>query len=295
MENKSLTKIQHYVPQVYLRGFSEDDTRVWSYSLESMDSGKLVPIKSVCRKKDLYEISKDNGEIVAPNWLENTLSRFEGMYADYLHALKRKAYNTENYKTRCFLSAKEKEFWRFYVTLQMMRSPSALQVAQTLIDEFYGNQLLDYSTRSLAIYQCLPFFGELKPEDRNAFFYFLKPILNMTVAIGVDESATLFTSDNPVYCYSSQKDITQLEEYEQIVIPLTSSLVLIMLGGEVAKGHDKNRLFRLNDEDQKTIRMSIAYAAQSRVFSEKELGKTDRMLIKCARRDKTQDEAGQRG
>ena len=291
MENRSFTKNQHYVPQVYLRGFSEDNTRVWSYPLESTDSGKLVPIKSVCHQKYLYEIYKNNGEIVAPNWMENTLSKFESMYADYLRALKRKAYYKENYKTKCFLSTKEKLFWMFFVTLQMMRSPSVLQVAQTFADEFFGNQLLDYSKRSLAIYQCLPFFGELKSEDQNAFFSFLKPILNMSVAIGVDENETLFTSDDPVYCYSPHKDITQLEEYERIVMPLTSSLVLIMLGGEAAKGHDRNRLFRLSDEDKQCIKMSIAYAARSRVFSERELGNTDREIIESARKDKIQDEA----
>lgn len=295
MENKNFTKNQHYVPQVYLRGFSKDDTRFWSYSLDPMDNGKLVPIRSVCYVKNLYEICRNDGEFVAPNWIEKVLSKFEGMYADYLRALKGKAYGKENYKTKCFLSPQEKVFWKFFVTLQMMRSPSALRQAQIITDEFYGNHPLDYKTSSFAVYLCLPFFGELKPEDRSAFYFFLKPMLNMSVAIGVDESATLFTSDNPVYCYSPQKDITQLKEYERIVMPLTSSLVLIMLGGEAAKGYDKNRLFRLSDEDQRIIKTSIAYAARSRVFSEKELGRTDRMLIKYARRDKAQDEAVRRG
>lgn len=295
MENKSFTKNQHYVPQVYLRGFSEDNARIWSYSLDPMDSGKFVPIKSVCYIKTLYEIRKNDGELVAQNWIEKVLSKIEGMYAEYLRALKRKAYNKENYRTKCFLSTEEKAFWKFYVTLQMMRSPSVLRKAKMITDELNDNHLLDYETSSLAVYLCLPFFGEMKPKDRNAFVFFLKPMLNMSIAVGVDESETLFTSDNPVYCYSSQKDITLLEEYERIVMPLTSSLVLIMLGGKAAKGHDKNRLFRLSEEDQESIKMSITYAARSRVFSEKELGKTDRMLIECARRDKAQDEAVQKG
>lgn len=294
MENKSFTKKQHYVPQVYLRGFSEDDTRIWSYSLDHLDGGKLVAIKSVCYIKELYEIHKKDGGLVAANWIENVLSKFESMYADYLHALKKKAYNKENYRTKCFLSPQEKTFWKFFVALQMMRSPSVLKEAQIIADELYDDQPLDYQTSSFAVYLCLPFFGEMKPEDRNAFIFFLKPILNMSIAIGVDESETLFTSDNPVYCYSSQRDITLLKEYERIVMPLTSSLVLIMLGGDAAKGHDKNRLFRLSEEDQKAIRMSIAYAARSRVFSEKELGKTDRKIIECASRDKAQDKAVQR-
>lgn len=295
MENENYTKKQHYVSQVYLRGFSEDGTRIWSYSLDSLDSGKLVAIKSVCYIKNLYEIHKNDGKLVAPNWIENVLSKFESMYADYLRALKKKAYYKENYRSRCFLSTQEKAFWKFFVALQMMRSPSVLSRAQIITDELYENQQMDYKTSSLAIYLCLPFFGEIKPEDRSAFAFFLRPILNMSIAVGVDESEKLFTSDNPVYCYSSQKDITLLEDYERIVMPLTSSLVLIMLGGESAKGHDKNRLFRLNEEDIESIKLSITYAARSRVFSERELEKTDRKIIESARKDKTQDKAAHRG
>lgn len=76
---------------------------------------------------------------------------------------------------------------------------------------------------------------------------------------------------------------------------IINSLVLIMLGGEAAKGHDKNRLFRLSEEDKESIKMSITYAAHSRVFSEKELGTTDRRIIECASSDKAQDKAVQRG
>lgn len=45
---------QHYVPQVYLRGFSQDKKRIYRYDLTN-ESQKLVPISSVCHKKYLYE------------------------------------------------------------------------------------------------------------------------------------------------------------------------------------------------------------------------------------------------
>lgn len=34
-------------------------------------------------------------------------------FAYYLHALKKKAYNKENYRTKCFLSTQEKAFWYY--------------------------------------------------------------------------------------------------------------------------------------------------------------------------------------
>ena len=68
MDIKKITKKQHYVPQVYLRGFSDDKKHLWSYRLNSSLEGKMVPIESVCRKHFLYEVRGNNGEIVTPNW-----------------------------------------------------------------------------------------------------------------------------------------------------------------------------------------------------------------------------------
>ena len=114
----------------------------------------------------------------------------------------------------------------------------------------------------------------------------------MSISVGVDESGTLFTSDNPVYCYApDREDLTKIEEYEKIVVPLTPNLVLLMFGGELAKEYDRNRLFPLDDEAQESIRLSIAYSARERVFSKTELSPSDIELIKRARSDKETDEA----
>ena len=62
-QNNNITKKQHYIPQVYLRGFSPDYLRkkekvtaaekytIYCYALESEEqSKKAVPIKSICYK-----------------------------------------------------------------------------------------------------------------------------------------------------------------------------------------------------------------------------------------------------
>jgi hypothetical protein len=148
----------------------------------------------------------------------------------------------------------------------------------------------------LAVSQCLPLFSELKPEDKNVFNVFLKPLLSMSTAIGVDENGTMFTSDDPVYCYSSQREnVLQIEEYEKIVFPLTSNLVLLMFGGEMAKEYDRNRLFPLDYEAQEDIKLSIAYSAENRVFSKTKLLSSDIELINKARKDKETDDIKNRG
>ena len=296
MGEKNITKNQHYVPQVYLRGFSPDSKRVWSYSLDPMDGGKLVPIESVCREKFLYEVRDDGGNLLGPNWLEHVLCGLEGMFAKNLRALENKAFHKENYWTKCFFTTEEKTFWKAYIAVQMMRSPVVIQATQDVFSEFLGDRLSENQIHAAALSQCLPFFDEIKPEDRSALSVILKPLLNMSIVMGVDESGTLFTSDSPVYCYSPHKEnLAELEEYDTIIMPLTSKLVLVLHGKEMAKHHGNNRLLPLDKDGLDNIKLPIAYAARKRIFSQNALSENDRRIIEQARRDKNADETAQRG
>ena len=288
--SKQITKKQHFVPQVYLRGFSTDKKRIWSYRVDPIDKGTQVPIESICRENYLYEVKDNDGNWLAPNWIERILSILEGMFAENLRGLKKKAFLKENYRTKCFLTTQEKVFWKLFVAVQIMRSPIVLREADAAIRELSKGLLTNNQIWAVATSQCLPVFSELKPEDKNVFNAFLKPLLNMSMAIGVNENGTLFTSDNPVYCYSSQREnMLQVEEYEKIVLPLTSNLALLMYGGEMAKEYGRNRLFPLDDEAQEDIKLSIAYSARERVFSKTELSPSDIRLIEKARKDKATD------
>ena len=84
-----LTKKQHYIPQVYLRGFSPE----YSRKRENYSKGKYtiychningkkqclqaVPIKSICYNENLYEITGNQGEMLLPNYLERFFSAIE--------------------------------------------------------------------------------------------------------------------------------------------------------------------------------------------------------------------------
>ena len=99
-----MTRKQHYVPQVYLRGFSEDKIRIWSYVVNPLEDGKCVPIESICREKYLYEVKDNDGNWLAPNWIEKCLSILERMFAENLRYLQKKVFIKENYQTRCFFN-----------------------------------------------------------------------------------------------------------------------------------------------------------------------------------------------
>ena len=72
MQNKNLTKKQHYVPQVYLRGFSPGEEMTYSFNLKTgIPKHKPIPIETVCYEKYLYEIKDSNGKIISDNYIEN--------------------------------------------------------------------------------------------------------------------------------------------------------------------------------------------------------------------------------
>lgn len=90
------TKKQHYVPQVYLRGFapqylktdseknknSKTKYGVFYYDLQEGTQSKIaVPTNSVCFENDLYEVTGKSGEIVYDNRLENCFSGLESIYS----------------------------------------------------------------------------------------------------------------------------------------------------------------------------------------------------------------------
>ena len=282
------TKKQHYVPQVYLKGFSSDEVHVYRNELnkDRIISSKLVPIESIFRKKYLYEIRDSNNSFVALNHVEKCLSALEGMFSAYRNKLSSKAFNKENYKTKCFFTAEEKTFWKLFVVLQMLRSPAVLEVARQFSAEHFGNSIPTNDAYSIATQLCLPFFKELKTEDENCLTKFLEPVYPMSIALGVDYSGRIITSDNPVYFYSQDKTI---ENCEKIVFPITSQLVLLLLGGKMKESYDKNRAFELEDSELDSIIKPIAYSADSTIISRDSLTSGIKTLIREARKDKLED------
>lgn len=208
------------------------------------------------------------------------------MFSTYRNQLMRKAFNKENHRTKCFFTAEEKNFWKIFVVLQMLRSPAVLDVARKFSADYFSDSLSANDAYSIATQMCLPFFKELKPEDENCLTRFLEPVYPMSIALGVNFAGRIITSDNPVYFFSQDKTI---ENCEKIVFPVTSQLVLLFLGGKMKEGYDKNRAFELEDVELGSIIKPIAYSADSTIISRDPLMSEIKNMIREARKDKHKD------
>ncbi len=283
------TKKQHYIPQVYLRGFSpdylredveKDKYRIYFYELDKEGlPSRHVPIKSICYKNDLYEVTGGNGDIVLPNNLEKLFSVLENWFSKYRSRLERKAFLPENYKTNCFLAPEEKAFWVTYIVVQMLRTPEVLELAEKTAKEIWKDKVDSNQAKNIARTFCLPFFKELNEDDMETRVMnaFLEPMLNMAFGIGVDIEGRVITSDKTMFIYT--KEGFPCKEYGKIIFPITSKLCFYMYGAEEKANVRKNCLFPINEYDREEIIKSIAASAFKKVYSSKELNDNEKGYI----------------
>ena len=94
MQKNNITKKQHYIPQVYLRGFSReykplkkvDDKRYTVFSYDLLADKQIeyaIPIKSICYEEFIYELRDRNGDFINVNYLEKTFGILEIEFSKY--------------------------------------------------------------------------------------------------------------------------------------------------------------------------------------------------------------------
>lgn len=235
-----MTKNQHYIPQVYLRGFSPEYEKgsksypnsrytIYCYDLNAKKQKYgSVPIKSICYSKYLYEVTGHSGEIVLPNHLEHFFAGIERMFSDFRSGLERKAFIEDNYRTNCFLTNDEKVFWVTYIIIQILRTPQILEIAESLSIETWGDNVSSKQAKNIARKFCLPFFKEIDESSNEAFIInaLFEPMKNMLFGVGIGRSKSIITSDKPIYVCGSD---FPCEEYDEIIFPVSSELCFFYL------------------------------------------------------------------
>lgn len=273
MSEDKITKKQHYIPQVYLRGFSpqyqdktlpnEKDT-IYFYDLEKKKQSKIdVPIKSICYEEYLYEMRGDAGKFVCDNHLEGFFSRIENMFHTYRDKLERKAFLEENYNTKCFLTKNEKKFWKAYMIVQILRLPNGLDAVEQEIKKHMTYTSDNMLAHDAARWYCLPFFSEINGETGQIIKTLLKPMENMHIGVGVDLQGRIITADNPVYVETSE---WPCYEYNKIIFSISSQLCLFLFGKEEKKMVDENFLFPIGEADREEIIVSLASNAFKKIY-----------------------------
>lgn len=280
---KKPTKKQHYVPQVYLRGFSTDEKMIMSYDVLCMSEPKLVPIKSICFENYLYEIKNDDGKMVYVNYLEKFLSKLESEYSNQLAKIIDKAKCVDNRDAKLIFDDEMRAFWKAFVLVQMLRHPQVLSEVLIGTKEYFGELLNDSQAHTLATLTCLPFFDDIDiaKEPDNVLVVIYNRIKDYDIAIGFDRTGSLFTSDNPIIWNATETDLMKQSEDDLIILPLTNEYLLIIFGSNTYVGG--KQLFSIDEEKLNTVKALIASRAIKMIFAHHSFSNDELRIIEFAR------------
>ncbi len=266
----SETVREHYIPQFYLKNFSQDKKRIYQYRINSNSSSKLVSIEGICCENNLYEYRNDNGEFVCRNLIENCFSKIEGEFCDIIRSIVSKASHEENFNTLCFLTSKEKALLTFFVATMIMRNPRVLNAAKETTIEFFNNfdnNLSENMMYNLVLKKCLPIYKELDGMSKSILNILIERLSNMSFQIGVANSTKIFTSDDPVLVLGECIDM----KIDEVLLPLTSSTILMMKQFKQTKMELRNRLVSLDSDDVKAINDRTIAHCQNWIYSQNEI------------------------
>jgi len=279
------TSKEHYIPQVYLNGFASKDKRIYFYDLKSHHhSDQMVPIKTVCYQRDLYEYKNSNNEIIYTNNIEKALNILETMFSQKRRSI-RSRIKLAGPHTRTFLSDEEGAFWITYLVIQTLRLPKVINEITNVLEGIIPSNGEANFHRNTALYILLPFLNKLDPNGIELRLYneLFSSIGSLRCSIAFDDNHRLFTSDNPLYMYSPTQ---RIQDCQKIVFPLDSSICLLYNKDEL---YPDNGIVPIDDFEYESIFKSISYAADEKLFTNRHLTKQEIKWIKAVRIDKNED------
>lgn len=287
-KGSNITKKQHYIPQVYLRGFSPEyhekgrdasKHTIFCYDLTGRNSFMdAVPIRTICYEENLYEVTDSAANVVFPNRLERFFAEFERRFGIYRQKLETKVFIEDKYTTSRFLTSEEKDFWIVYILIQILRLPQVLKLAEEVSAKIWKNQIDTNQSKNIARTSCLPFFKKLEEDSKEGEIIkiLFEPMKDMSLGVGVDRQARIITADNPVYV---EVEKFPCKEYKKVIFPITSEICLFLLE-EDKENYPKNFLFPISDGIQEEIFRLMTYTSFGKLYSNHLLNERERIWVK---------------
>lgn len=285
----NITKKQHYIPQTFLKGFSNDGKTICRYDLVNKKSQNNIPIKTILADEYLYEFKDTSGQIYCPNHIEKTLSKIESKFAKYKKRLEDSVKCEHNYHSKCFLNTEEKRFWKCYILLQMVRHMDSIQLVTDDLLENCGftNEI---SAKNAALISFLPLFDNFSSVTVKEI-----PILslydNVAFVVRYDETGSLFINDRVGCFISNGKMYVGLKKWKFVLFPITRHIVIEMHNMDVDENqgfkNNRNSLLRFDKETLIRVRKLIANYADKMILSPYPLSKDDIDMIEEMQKNKT--------
>lgn len=283
------TEDQHFIPRMYLKGFSEvkkkgkkEKAFIYEFNINSMiQIPGQVNIKNICVKKNLYEIFGADGSIIAQNRIEKIFQRIETETIRVIESIKKKSQNENCLACSYILSEDDKSYLNIFIASLMYRDPQTINTGIKFLQDT-NPSMSNVEARNFTIMNLLP-FGVDDEWDKNTIIRTaVADISGMSFQIGIADNDVIFTSDRPVIKTEPSKD----ELYNRpkaVIIPLTSKLVLFLFSTDNVEAIKASSFFKLSTEQIVSVQTYIAKFAREWIYSRYPLTPEQLEIIKKVR------------
>ena len=267
----ALHKKQHYIPQCYLKMFSDNNTHIWAYDKISKKSYGVL-ISDVCTANNFYTISdsfiKENNKLNPFTIEENFFAEeYEPKFAEKLFHLQQLANDAyKNNELRIRLSRKEKYEFALLLVIQWFRLP-ALRIENEEVFEDMMPKMVRLFQEGLALELNNPDIAKLRIQSK---------IKDKACISCWKVNGDFYTSDFPITVnphVNNVKPICQgLAQYgAELTFPISKNLLLTIWDKDYFsdKESDECKMEVVHGRDLREANHIRTMYAQRQLFSNK--------------------------
>lgn len=254
---------EHYVPRMYLRGFSEikgEKAFICQFDTNTMQQMPTsIQVDDVCFEKNLYELKDSNGSIIAQNSIENTFRQIEKNTCRVIRSIIDKSQNENCLNCSTILSEEDKSLLIIFITALLYRDPQTIVRGMRSLQE--KNPNVDCrNARNFTLMNLLPLSGDPKWDNNTIIRSAIETLSSMFFQIGFTGNDNILTSDRPVIQWLSLDSSDNRPR--AVAFPLTSKLVLYMFPIENVEQNMRSCFFKMSEQQINDIQTNIAVCAR---------------------------------
>ena len=280
------TTNEHFIPQMYLRGFSEikkrDKSLIWQFNLKTMQQTPVqVDIQDICSEKHLYEIKGSDGSIIAKNTIEKTFGKIETNVSRVIRSIQTKSKNENCLNCSTILSEDDKSYLIIFITSLLYRTPETIEAGISSLKKT-NPEMDNRSVRNFTLFNLLPLGIDTEWDKNTIIRTAIKRLSGMAFQIGITDNDVVITSDRPVIIWPPKED----EPYNRpqaVAFPLTSKLLLYLFPVESVDPIARNCFIKLTPNHINDLYSNLSVCARNWIFSRNALTEDQLKIIAEAR------------
>lgn len=280
------TEDEHFIPQFYLRGFSDiaksRKALILQFNVKTMQQTPVqVDVKDICSKKHLYEIKNSEGAFVAQNTIEKTFGKVETAVSKVIHSIINKSKNANCLNCPAILSEEDKSYLIIFITSLLYRDPATIESGVRILQQSNPN-MSTREARNFTLFNLLPLGIDSSWDENTIIRTAVSRLSGMAFQIGIADDDEIITSDRPVVVWPPKED-ELYNRPQAVTFPLTSRLLLYLFPFESVDPLANNCFVKLSKEQIHDHCGNMSVVARNWIYSRKPLTEEQLKIVKEAR------------